>query len=249
MARTYWVILTERNGVSYEESFRALADIIEYTARLKGFHRMVGKPMPPAHARNTACQTFFNNTPDPQPDDTLVMLDADHVMPVDLVQRLAAHTVGVVGALATSRGEPPFICAFKKTAAGTYANMTSWEEGELSECTIVGTGAIAIKRWVLQKLIHCSPSWFRYGYGGYNYEATEDMYFGYECEKAGIPHHVDTSLWIPHCTVAYTTPLEWKEYVQDHPEVREIAVANNRIEVDGGGDKWANIQNSIKRTL
>src|ERR1044071_1567025 len=45
-------------------------------------------------------------------DDTLVMLDSDHVHPADIVERLVAHDVGVVGALAFTRGAPFMPCFF-----------------------------------------------------------------------------------------------------------------------------------------
>ncbi len=247
MSKVFWAMLTERNGVSYSESFECLADIVAHNARLKDYYRMVGKPNPIAHARNAACQTFMAASKDPQ--DTLVMLDVDHIMQVDLVQRLAAHDKGVVGALATTRGQMPFVCVFKRMPDGQYNQMTEWDEGELVEATIVGTGAIAIKRWVLEKLAHCAPSWFRYQYAGYPFEATEDMYFGYECEKAGISHWCDTSLWIPHCVVAYTTPQEWLDYIKDHPEVAQVKPKEMKPIVMEGGDKWATIQQSIQRTL
>jgi hypothetical protein len=252
MSKTYWAILTERHGVGYKESFDSLADIIEYTGRLKDFHRMVGPTLEPAHARNAACQTFYYNTPKPDPNDTLVMLDVDHVMQHDLVQRLAAHTPekGVVGALATARGAMPFACFFKRMPEGNVNNITAWEEGEIVEGTITGSGAIAIKRWVLEKLKHCAPSWFRYGYGQYMFEATEEMYFGYECEKAGISHWCDTNLWIPHCTVNYTTPQDWLDYVQDHPEIAKVTLPEPKPIITGGDDTWGQkIAATIKRTL
>ena len=92
------------------------------------------------------------------PDDTLVMLDADHVYQKDIVERLAAHKEGVVGALATSRGETPFICAFGRGADGEIYDMSEWADGELAMCVVVGSGAIAIKRWVLYRLQECAPS-------------------------------------------------------------------------------------------
>jgi len=248
MGNTYWAIMKERHGAAYEESFDALADVIEYTARLRGFFRMVEKTLPVAHARNRYAQMFMRETPNPQPDDTFVMLDVDHAMSRDIVEKLAAHEVGVVGALATSRGtHKPFTPFFKRGADGVLYALTEWADGEFIEGTIIGTGAIAIKRWVLEKLNHCAPSWFRYEYRGKDYEATEDMYFAYECEKAGISHWCDTNLWIPHCTVMYTTPAEWREYLQDHPE------AKNRVQdkpIQTGGDEWGQqIAATIRRTL
>jgi hypothetical protein len=220
-------MLKERHGVSSEESLDSLLAITEYTARLPDFHRLNLRSLPVAHARNAACQAFWetkeiNGKPfETSANDTLVMLDDDHVMQKDIIEKLAAHPEGVVGALATSRGEIPFLCAFGRGADGQIYNLTGWEEGELAECVVVGSGAIAIKRWVLWALQDRGPSWFRYEYGGYRFEPTDEMSFGYACAARGIHHYVDTKLWIPHITTAYTTPLEWKAWLADHPDVRQ----------------------------
>ena len=259
MSKTYWTMLKERHGSAYAEGFDSAMRIMEYTARLKDYHYVTTRPLPVAHARNAACQFFMEQEVYPKnPDDTLVMLDADHVMEADLVEKLAAHKEGVVGALATSRGETPFLCFFGRGTDGEIYNMSEWEEGEFVKGVVVGSGAIAIKRWVFYRLQHCSPSWFRYIYGGYKFEATEEMYFGYECAKAGIAHYCDTKLWIPHCTTAYTTPDEWKAWFKDHPEIRAKVVVPDEFKdviapPNGhkqGGDKWkqqANIAEVLTR--
>lgn len=258
MSRVFWTMLKERHGVAYAESLDSLLAITEHNARLDGYHRWISRPLPVAHARNAACQAFMEvkavqGSPIEQsPDDTLVMLDCDHVMQPDIVERLAAHKEGVVGALATSRGEVPFLCFFGRGPDGGIYNMSEWKDGELAEGVIIGSGAIAIKRWVLYRLQHCQPSWFRYQYGGYRFEATEEMYFGYECARAGIPHYCDTNLWIPHITTAYTTPAEWREWLKDNPGIRhkvEVPTEFKDIETPpaqvaatpnghSGGDVW-----------
>jgi hypothetical protein len=223
-------MLKERHGIPENDSLDSLLDITEHCARRKDFHRLKIRPLPVAHARNAACQAFWETDTiagkvfKPDPLDTLVMLDGDHVMQADIVEKLAAHDKGVVGALATSRGETPFICAFGRGPDGNLYNMTTWEDGELAECVVVGSGAIAIKRWVLYRLQHMSPSWFRYTYGGHRFESTEEMAFGFECAKAGIPHYVDTSIIIPHITAGYVTPDDWKAWIKENPHVRSKVV-------------------------
>jgi hypothetical protein len=247
MPKVFWTMLKERHGVAYAESLDSLLNITEHNARLKDFHRLTIRPLPVAHARNAACQAFWETTEiagkefEQSPEDTLVMLDCDHVMQADIVEKLAAHKKGVVGALATSRGETPFICFFGRREDGNIYNLSEWEDGELAEGVVVGSGALAIKRWVLYRLMHMQPSWFRYTYGGYRFEATEEMIFGYECDKAGIPHYCDTSLWIPHCTTAYTTPDEWRAWFKDHPETRAQVVLPpdyQDLVKPTGGDTW-----------
>ncbi len=220
----YYAILKERQGAANEHSFDSLLEVVEHNAR-RGYTRLSVPYLPPAHARNALCQEFLKRSNDGE--DTLVMMDVDHIYPADVVERLASHRTtnsvryGVVGALATAKGDIPFTCFFRRDAQGDLCNLTEWDEGELVEGTVIGTGCIAIQRWVLDKLRHCAPSWFRYLYGGYPFEPTEDMYFGYECEKAGIPHYCDTSLWIPHVTFVFTDPSCWRQYLAEHPEARK----------------------------
>ncbi len=216
----YYAILKERQGAANERSFDSLLNVVEHNARL-GYVRMTVPYLSPAHARNAICQEFVKRAQDA--DDVLAMLDADHLYPQRIVEKLASHKLGVVGALATAKGDVPFTCFFKRDAQDDLCNLTEWEDGELVQGTVVGTGCIAIQRWVLDKLNHCAPSWFRYLYGGYSFEPTEDMYFGYECEKAGIPHYCDTSLWIPHLTFVFTDPSCWREYLAEHPNARKKA--------------------------
>lgn len=249
-------MLKERHGIPYAESLDSLLDITEYNARKTDYHRLTIKPLPTAHARNAACQAFWETDEingkkfTPAQDDTLVMLDCDHLMPTDIVERLAAHQEGVVGALACARGEVPFLCFFGKGKDGHMYNMSEWEDGELAEGIIIGSGAIAIKRWVLYRLQHCSPSWFRYIYGGYRFESTEEMYFGFECAKIGIPHYCDTSLWIPHIVNAFVTPEEWRAWFKDHPEVKTKLMVPKEYETlaHPGGDEWKqNIAETITK--
>jgi hypothetical protein len=263
MSKVFWEVLPERHGAAYYESYKTILDVVEYTARLKDYHRLRVRPLPVAHARNAACQAFWETEEiagkkfEQDPNDTLVMLDADHVLQADIVERLARHDKGVVGALATSRGEVPFICAFGRGADGNLYNMSEWKDGELAECVVTGSGAIAIKRWVLYRLKHCAPSWFRYLYGGHRFESTEEMYFGYECAKAGIPHYVDTSIWIPHCTTYFTTPDDWRQYYKDHPEIKSMVARDlhnaplipEAVNSTNGqkGDKWETIGATIKQ--
>lgn len=257
MSKTFWCMLKERHGVPYAEALDSLLEITEYNARKKDFHRLSVRPLPVAHARNAACQAFWETTAingkpfTPAQDDTLVMLDSDHVMEKDIVERLAAHDKGVVGALATSRGDTPFLCFFGKGKDGGLYNLSEWEDNELAEGVVVGSGAIAIKRWVLYRLQHCAPSWFRYTYGGYRFEATEEMYFGFECAKIGISHWCDTSIWIPHIRNAYVTPDEWRQWFHDNPEVKTKLMLPKEYEDlvkpvpppvkqngHSGGDEW-----------
>jgi len=181
-------------------------------------------------ARNKAVVALAEVAQDDR--DVLVMLDADHMHPIDIIERLVAHDVGVVGAMAFRRGEPFDVCAFRRVSpaggcgicdesapqgeagsatpredAGSTTNEprglvnVGREERGLQEVAVVGAGAIAIQRWVFERLMEKGFGWpyFRYAYAeGSLVQPTEDMYFGAICEEAGIPHYVDCDLVTGH---------------------------------------------------
>ncbi len=221
MEKTFYIVLQERTGSATWECNNSVQEMIVHTARLPGFHLMTNRSLPVAHARNAACQAFMGDVKDPDPWDTLVMIDADHVVPPNLVEKLSRHRLGVVAALAVARGsDRNFVCFFGRASNGEMRPLLEWEDGELVEGMVAGTGAIAIKRWVLWALHDRAPSWFRYIYGGFDLEPTDEMDFGYACHERGIHHYCDTSLWIPHASVRLATPEDWRRYVREHPHVR-----------------------------
>ena len=171
-------------------------------------------------ARNLFVEAFLKHTDDP--NDVLVMLDADHVHPAWIVERLATAPphVGVVGALAYRRGgnfDPCFYMADED--GGLHAPMT-WEEGRVYECAAVGSAAIAIKRWVFKALDESGWKWpyFRYEYPMVRGEAfpSEDMVFARACMRAGIKHHCDTGTVTPHIRTETVEGREWAEFVKEH---------------------------------
>jgi hypothetical protein len=170
------------------------------------------------------------------PDDLLVMLDADHQHPEDVVVRLARHDVNVVGALAFQRTPPYRPCVHLKKPDGGYVFPADCSpENGLVECAFVGMGAIAIKRWVFQQLQAKGFAfpWFRHAYpvnppdrprmegnippGEEPVSSGEDVYFGRLCELAGIPHYCDFSLVTPHIaefTVDTETWAGWQKHLE-----------------------------------
>lgn len=132
-------------------------------------------------------------------NDVLIMLDADQVHPADTLFRLVAWNVDVVGALYFKR-RAPYEPVFYNREDGVLKPPTHWKFG-LLPCAVVGTGAIAIRRRVFDKLKTAGFEfpWFRYVYADRSTAFdSEDMYFGKCCEQAGIQHHVDTSFVSEH---------------------------------------------------
>lgn len=178
-------------------------------------------------ARNDLSKVFMELADDPE--DTLVMLDCDHLHPPDIIERLAVHPPerGVVGALAFRRGAPHFPCFFHRDPSGVYHIITEWEKGTLlggQMGSIVGTGAIAIKRWVFERLDSQGFHWpfFRYAYMPNGpVQPSEDIYFGEACEQCGILQYCDTSLETPHLTVGRIDSGSWELWQANHPEVKD----------------------------
>ncbi len=182
-------------------------------------------------ARNKLVASFMDATEDD--DDVLVMLDCDHIHPMDIVERLVKHDVGVVGALAFRRGAPFDPCFFVRQADGSLAQPVEW--AGLHEGTVVGTGAIAIRRWVFKALeANGTPfPFFRYIYEDQTLNLpSEDIYFGYICEKAGISHYCDTALVTPHLITSQVDETSWAEYMNDHAAQLEFVRVPTRKEVD-----------------
>ena len=161
------------------------------------------------------------------PRDTLVMLDVDHDHPANIITRLVAHDVGVVAPLMFRRGEPYEACAFRAggspTGSGSDIHHLATFPPGLYEMAQVGTGAIAIQRWVFDELDRrgLGPWYFRYDYRlgpqGELHMPSEDMHFGELCRKAGIKHYVDLSFESPHVTLGFVDKQTHLDYWADHP--------------------------------
>jgi hypothetical protein len=166
-------------------------------------------------ARNTAARILM--TQGKSDEDVLVMLDADHTHPRDIVRRLATQVDAeheVVGALAFRRSEPHDPCAYTFGADGVTVDVRTTFSGGLERCDIVGTGAVAIRRSAFRKLAEAGKAWpwFRYTYqeGIENkLQRSEDWQFGLDCREVGIPHWVDTGYITPHLTTHEITDADW----------------------------------------
>ncbi len=217
--KVFWAVLFERY-MAFEPVERLL-DIAALAAQL-GAARMSVPYAATDTARNIIVDGFLRHTDDP--NDLLIMLDNDHLHPADIVEQLARHDParGVVGALYFRRGEPYDPMFYLRTASGQLRNPAVFNVGPLYEAACIGTGAIAIRRWVFDKLqaAGVEAPFFRY----YQYQAngnrsTEDIYFGDICERAGIAHYVDTSLISPHQRTSFVGLPEWEAQMRTRPEL------------------------------
>lgn len=215
--KIFWAVLKERS--MDEHAVDALFDVCSYTAGPDVYR--ISIPYTRTDNARNLCVDGFMGYDSPDPDDVLVMLDCDHIMPPDVVVRLAAHPahIGVVGALAFRRSESSDPLFFMEVN-GKLNAPARWERGQLYACDFVGSGAIAIKRWVFDKLLAEGeePPFFRIDYqAGKTISLGEDFTFAMMCKRNGVKHHCDTSLEIPHIRVELSTQQTWEEWRARHP--------------------------------
>jgi hypothetical protein len=164
------------------------------------------------------------------PDDVLVMLDNDHLPEPDIVERLAnVGNAGVVGALCRRRGDELDVLMFRRNPeTGRMDRIAEWPAGELVQVDAVGSGAIAIRRWVFDRLhaAYQQKYWlWRYAYDDNSPERPgEELYFQRMCEEQGIAIVCDTSIINEHIFVttiekiiaiaeASGSGLDWKKFL------------------------------------
>lgn len=215
--RIFWAMLLERNPIGTCVS--SVIDLAAEAGRL-GYERLAVPYGRADSARNALCDLFLERSANPH--DTLIMLDDDHVHHPKTLERLASADEMVVGALAFRRGKPYDPIAFVRSPKdGELHAMSSWEPGQLYKVDLVSPAAIAVQRRAFGHLRAegFQPPWWRYTYAdGSAALPSEDMYFARCCEKAGVPHHVDTGLIAPHHADGWVDETVWREYALDHPE-------------------------------
>lgn len=212
--RVFWSALLERSVHNYAVS--SLLDVA-MDAGMNGFSRIGVMYSRTDAARNLLCHSFMQLSR--SKNDVIVMLDSDHQHPADIVKRLSSHPHGVTGALAFRRSAPFEPMFFVRGEDGRLRKPAEFER-IVYECDAVGTGAIAIKRWVLDELMRQGHNYFfRYQYTDDDWRSSEDMHFAKICEDAGIKHHADCSTETPHLRTDQVTSKTWAKYREDHPEI------------------------------
>lgn len=168
------------------------------------------------YARNMAANTLLNS------DFThILMLDADHVHPPDIIQRLAAHIIKrpeiqIVGGLNFKRAAPYDPCCFVKIPGedDSYGFPHEWDAG-LIRVDLLGTGSILIAREVFETI---DEPYFFYDYSKVDdgFYPSEDVAFSKKCDEAGIVMYVDTQTTSPHMMVAGVDEDTYRQYWTQH---------------------------------
>ena len=119
--------------------------------------------------RNEAVKAMLDNG-----DDWLLFIDDDHIFEEDLLERLLAHDVDVVGALYLRRDMPYTpICYESRLPAGKYVpiDLSQYPKDALVKVDAVGTGGMLVRREVFEWMDPADGRWFLRG------EMTEDIIF------------------------------------------------------------------------
>jgi hypothetical protein len=238
LGQVYYSVLVERAITDL-----AFAGFLDLTLRAgrQGYARINVGYCRVDVARNKIARAFLE-APEPADDDTLIMMDADHLHPRDILERLASHEEDVVAALAFRRCPPYDPQMYRWNEAKQLVQPSSWDEG-LVPVDAFGMAAFAVKRRVFQKLIDAGHEYpfFRFWYPraamAEQIFPSEDIYFCLTCRQAEIPLHVDTSLVCPHLCMNLVDGGTWQMYLADHPEMRMPAVnvpADMRVKVGMG---------------
>lgn len=170
----------------------------------------------------------------------VLMLDSDHIHPVDIVQRLARWVllrpdVQVVGGLNFRRSEPYEPCAFFLDENNGVSTIGSWGEG-IIKVDALGTGSMLIAREVFETI---EPPWF-YNIYDENYWSDihpgEDIGFALKCREAGIGQWVDTTTTSPHVTEGLITEAAFRRYQATHPGYYKVVPSDAEAKDEGGKD-------------
>ena len=149
----------------------------------------------------------------------LCYLDADHVHPPDVVERLAGWAEAdeqrfrVVSGLNFRRGPPYDPMAFMRSADGLYHSIAEWPAG-LFRVDVVGAGTLLVHRSVFEEL---AWPWWAYEYDDGHYP-TEDIFFCNKCREHGIDIWVDGTLTSPHLILDAVDGDIFKAWLEANPD-------------------------------
>lgn len=203
-------VLPERNGVPSAE---CLFDLIAIAQHGHPFVRMSYTRTD--LARNSLAEHLLKE----EQFTHLLMLDADHRHPHDIVERLSRWVIEdperqVVAGLAFRRGRPFDPCMYMESNDGTGRVYVpaEWEPG-LLRVDLVGTAAILISRRVFERL---PRPWFAFDYSGADKQQYpgEDIWFSRLCQRTGIPIYVDTTTVSPHLMESWINEQTFRTYLE-----------------------------------
>lgn len=191
------------------------------------YFSVIGKIFTPV-ARDEACRLALEVDA-----DYILMIDDDMICPDDMFERLYAHNVDLVAALAFTRNAPHkpvlYTCidGYDAIARKDYFINTSimnYPKNKLVECDAVGFGAVLIKTWILKQM---PRPWFMSTCG-----TGEDILFCYKAKKIGARVFSDTSTPIGHLGHPLNVTEEYVDNLHKNDELfnKKNSVPYNKYE-------------------
>jgi hypothetical protein len=151
----------------------------------------------------------------------LVMLDSDHIHPVDVVEKMVRWvwqdpTRLVIGGLHFRRGEPFEPCAFIYGSDGQLHAPAEWQPG-LIQVDAIGHGTLCVHRAVFERM---PAPWWAYDYSrAPEVYPSEDLWFCRLCREHGITMWCDTTLTSPHIINNIVDAETFQRWIADHPDM------------------------------
>jgi hypothetical protein len=200
-------VLPERNGVPSPD---ILFDLIAIAQRGHPFVRI------PYTRTDLARNSLAEHLLSEERFTHVLMLDADHRHPHDIVERLSRWVIEdpsrqVVAGLAFRRGAPFDPCMYMEADNGQVYVPDEWQG--LLRVDLAGTAAMMISREVFERI---PRPWFAFDYSGAakrEYPG-EDMWFCRRCKEHGIPIWVDTTTVSPHLIENWVTEGTFRSYLE-----------------------------------
>ena len=150
----------------------------------------------------------------------LFFLDTDIHPPADVIRRLIAHNLPIVGGLYARRHFPPFNEMLKKQegqAVGYKPIMEGeYEKGKLVECDAIAFGCVMIKTEILKEM---EIPYFRWTEHFAPNGQSEDFWFCQKAKRAGFKIFCDTSIVCKH-----SGPIKWLPVPPNSPGIFEYPI-------------------------
>lgn len=147
----------------------------------------------------------------------LLMMDMDQTYPVDIIPRLLAHKLPVVGCM-VHRRYPPFAPLMYRGKLNEYELIEDFEDGDLVEVDATGTGCLLFDMKIFREM---PAPWFRFKLTDDGRPIGEDFGFCSDLRALGYKIFVDTAVKCGHLSTMEVTAGTYDLY-------RAMKIAQNK---------------------
>jgi hypothetical protein len=157
-----------------------------------------------AGARNTLVKRMLERE-----DQWIWFIDDDHTFPHEIVMRLLAHNVDIVGPLVLRRQSP--FWPINTDESANFMDLRRYGPNELVKVMQIGTSGALFRRKVFEAV---PEPWFEMTHDEQGRRVSEDIRFCQKAVEAGFDVHVDTSLQMSHMMTARVQAF-WHEETEE----------------------------------